>query len=199
MLTIGLTGGIASGKSKVSEILNDLGMKIIDADIIARDVVDDLEIKEKIKNEFGYNIYSTDDTLNRKMLGNIVFNDIEKLNRLDNIMHPAIRTKIKNILKCNELNGVKTSVIDAALLVEANYIDLIDIMILIYVPEYIQIERLMKRNNLSEKDAKDRIKSQMPFEIKKKYSDYVIDNSFSVEYTREQVNKILRDIKLLEE
>ena len=199
MFIVGVTGGIASGKSTVSEMLKKRGIQIIDADKIARQVSDDAEILKKIRDKFGNEVFTSDDILDRKALGSIVFNNKHMLSRLNDIMLPEIRKRILDKIKCLRDSGVKTCVLDAALLIEDNYIDIVDIILLVYVPENIQMVRLMQRNGFSESETLSRIRSQMPYKEKIKYANYVIDNSYNIEHTFEQVNKIISDIKLLED
>lgn len=199
MFIVGITGGIASGKSTVSEMLKGYGLKIIDADKIARQVSDDKEILDIIRDKFGNDIFEDDGSLNRKKLGNLVFTDCKLLNTLNRIMLPEIRKRILSEIKRLKDSGEKACVLDAALLIEDNYTEITDIVVIVHVPEKIQVKRLMKRNGFSESEALSRVRSQMPYKEKIKYANYVIDNSYNIEYTYEQVNKIVSDIKVLED
>lgn len=199
MFIVGITGGIASGKSTVSEMLKGYGLKIIDADKIARQVSDDKEILDIIRDKFGNDIFEDDGSLNRKKLGNLVFTDRKLLNTLNGIMLPEIRKRILSEIKRLKDSGEKACVLDAALLIEDNYTEITDIVVIVHVPEKIQVKRLMKRNGFSESEALSRVRSQMSYKEKIKYANYVIDNSYNIEYTYEQVNKIVSDIKVLED
>lgn len=196
MKIIGLTGGIASGKSTVSCILSRLGALIIDADKIAREVV---EPGEKalglIVREFGDNVLKSNGTLNRKALGNIVFNDPKKLSLLNEITHPEIRKRILEYIKrytSKEEN--RAIIIDAAVLIESGMHEFVDEVWLVYVDYKTQLSRLMERDNLDLKEAEARIKSQMPVEDKIKLSHKVIDNTGDIAYTEHQVKKLWTDI-----
>ncbi|HBM79463.1 MAG TPA: dephospho-CoA kinase, partial [Clostridiaceae bacterium] len=179
MKIVGLTGGIACGKSTVSKILKDLGAFIIDADMVAREVVRPGENAYKnILIRFGSGILNQDGTLNRKALGNIIFNDRYKLMLLNNITHPEIRRAvIDKLKKVKDEDKYNVIIIDAALLLEAKMDDIVDEVWLVYADLGTQIQRLVKRDNMTEKEARMRINSQMPVEEKMKRSDKIIDNS----------------------
>jgi len=196
MRIIGLTGGIASGKSTVSRMLESLGCIIIDADIIARKVVEPgTTVLKKIVQQFGDSILKKDGTLNRKALGNIVFNDTAKLKVLNDITHPEIKKMIlKEIDKIRKEKNDSIVVVDAAVLIESGMDELVDEVWLVYVDYPTQLRRLMKRDFITEAQAHARIKSQMTLEEKIKRSDKIIDNTKDIEFTRQQVNKILNSI-----
>ena len=195
MIVIGLTGGIASGKSSISNYIKERGIVVIDADLIAREVTEDEKILNKINKEFeGFDILSDCCELDRKKLASIVFNDREKLNKLNSITHPEIKKRIKNLIDNYTKKGEKYCVVDAALLIEDNYMEMMDIIMLVYINKEVQIQRLIKRDNLTKEEALNRINSQMSFEGKKNYADYIIDNSGSYEYTINQVNIVLNNI-----
>lgn len=193
MKIIGLTGGIASGKSTVSKMLKELGAFIIDADIIARDIVTpgcgDALIE--IVNHFGKGILNIDGTLNRKLLGNIIFQDDEKRNLLNNITHPRVIREIqKEIDKINTDKPDAIIFIDAPLLFEAGLNDMMDEVWLVYVDRETQIRRLMKRDSINLSDAKARISSQMSLDEKIKISDRIIYNNKDMGFTEAQVRKL---------
>ncbi|MCX7883856.1 MAG: dephospho-CoA kinase [Caloramator sp.] len=195
MKIIGLTGGIASGKSFVSDILKEEGIPIIDADIISHQIVyKGSEALKEIEREFGKEVLNTDGTLNRKSLGNIVFSEKDKLEKLNRIMHPKIIDEIKKRVEEIKEQGFNLCVIDAPLLIETGLYRIVDIVLLVYVNIDVQIKRLIKRDNISLNEAYKRISSQMSFEEKKKYSDYIIDNNGSREHTKNQVYNILKEI-----
>lgn len=200
MKIVGLTGGISSGKSTVSNMIKENKIPIIDADKIARELVEpNSGVLKDIQREFGDEIVNPDGTLDRKKLGNIVFNNKARLEALNNITHPVIKKSICTRLSEYKSEGKRLCIVDAAILIEANFTDLVDYIILIYVDVNIQKLRLMTRDNLTEGEALKRIESQMNFEEKKNYSDFIIDNSKDLEYTREQLNKILNEILSLED
>lgn len=195
---LGLTGGIASGKSTVAAMLKDLGIVIIDADIIAREVV---EVGEdayfKIIGAFGRSILHDDRTINRQKLGEVIFNNEQKRKVLNSIVHPAVREKM-NRLKMEYINkGEKIIVLDIPLLFESNQTHLVEKVILVYVDREVQLKRLMERNGLSMEEAEARINSQMPLSEKRPLADAVINNNGSIEETKEQIVAVLNKWQLI--
>lgn len=200
MKIIGLSGGIASGKSTVSSILRDKGIPVIDGDVIARNIVEKgSNVLNKLVEIFGKEILFEDGTLNRRKLGAIVFNDKENLEKLNNITHPAIKKEILKNIDFYDNAGKKYCVVDGALLMEGIFKDIANILILVYVNSDTQVKRLIDRNNIDYAEALSKISSQMPFEEKMKYANYIIDNSYDLEYTKNQVNKIMSEILNLED
>lgn len=195
MLVIGLTGNIGCGKSSLSNILKNNSLDIIDADIISRDIMNDKDLLNKIFETFGNDIKSEDGTLNRKELGKIVFNDDEKLIMLNNITHPAIKNEIKKRIKEIEDNNRNIVVVDAALLIEGNFLDLVDKLVVISCDLDIQLNRIIKRDNITKEEAISRIKSQMDQNEKIKYGDYIIDNSKDLDELNYKANKLITYIK----
>lgn len=191
MFILGLTGNIGCGKSSVTNILRKHNIDVIDADIVAREIFDDKSLLEEIFENFGNSIKNSDNTLNRKALGDIVFNNDEKLIKLNRITHPKIRKKIMdkvNIVKKHSKNIV---VIDAALLVEGGYLDIVDKLLVITCKEEIQIERIQKRDNCGREEAISRINSQMSQSEKVKYGDYIIDNSGTLAQLKDNTEKFI--------
>lgn len=200
MKIIGLSGGIASGKSKISEILMDMGIPVIDGDDIAHYIVEKgSPVLDCLVELFGIEILKIDGTLDRKKLGALVFSNKENLKKLNNIIHPAIKNEILKKIDFYKNTGKKCCIVDGALLMEGIFKDIVSILILVYVNRDTQLKRLMNRNSIGYKEALSRINSQMPFEEKKKYADYIIDNSYDLEYTRSQVNKIMNEILKVED
>lgn len=189
MEVIGLTGGIASGKSTVSSILRNLGAFIIDADIVSREImIKGTKTYNILVNEFGKEILRKDGEIDRKKLGNLVFADKQKLNRLNEITHPEIIRRIKEIIEEERKNGKeKAIVLDAALLIEMRLFNMVDEVWLVVVDKKTQIRRLMKRDNLNYNDALNRIKSQMSIEDKMKYADFIINNCKDFNAIKKQV------------
>lgn len=189
---IGLTGSISTGKSQVSNYLRQRGEKVIDADLIAREVVDLEPVKKKIKKAFGDDIYK-DDKLNREALGEIVFRDEDKRKLLNEIEHPEIYRIILEEIK----NSKSRVFVDIPLLFEAKHLNEkysldFDEVWLVYVSRETQIVRLMKRDKISRGYALEKINSQMSVEDKKAMADVIIDNSGSLEETFRQVEENLK-------
>lgn len=195
MLVIGLTGNIGCGKSSLSNILKNNSLDIIDADIISRDIMNNKDLLNKIFEIFGDDIKKEDGTLNRKELGKIVFNDDEKLIMLNNITHPAIKNEIKKRIKEIEDNNRNIVVVDAALLIEGNFLDLVDKLVVISCDLDTQLNRIIKRDNITKEEAISRIKSQMDQSEKIKYGDYIIDNSKGIDELNYKANKLITYIK----
>ncbi len=192
MKIIGLTGNIASGKTEVAKIFKELGAKIIDADKIAREVVEPGEPAwQEIAHEFGSNILNSDGSINRKKLGEIIFNDERRREHLNRITHPRIMTKIKETIDHYKKENVKLVIIEAALIVErGGLLNVIDELIVVSADAETQIERIMTRDGLQRDEALSRMESQMPISEKTKHAAYIIDNSRSLRETRKQVEEI---------
>lgn len=191
MKIIGLTGGIATGKSTVSQFLKQKGFDIIDADQIARYLVaKGSECLVQITQTFGEEILLPDGELNRKKLGNIIFNDEQQKAKLDKIMQPAIFQEIQNELQKRFNIHQKIVFIDMPLLIEMGYLSIVDEVWLVYTNSNVQLERLMTRDNLSKEQALSRIQSQLPIEDKIQYSDIIIDNNYDMLKLSQQVDNI---------
>lgn len=192
---LGLTGGIACGKSTISAYLKEFGLPVIDADECSRAVVEKGSIGlEKLTEIFGSKILENDGTLNRKALGQIVFSDSEQISLLNSVMEPLIREEISRRL--NQENNADLVVLDAPLLIEQHYDKICDFIMTIDVSKKIQLERLIERDNLSEDEAKSRIESQLSSRERNGFADVVIDSSGTVEQTRKQVIKWLETINV---
>ncbi|MFY9140558.1 MAG: dephospho-CoA kinase [Thermacetogeniaceae bacterium] len=188
---IGLTGGIASGKSAVSAMLKELGAKVISADLISRQVVEPgLPAWRQIVDEFQESILNKDGTINRKKLGEIVFSDPAKLDRLNKITHPYIIAEIEKLLAEHRASGEGVLVLEAPLLLELGLEHMVDEVWVVAVEPELQLQRLMDRDKLSVREAKLRIEAQMPLEEKLKKADRVIDNSGTLQETKDQLEKI---------
>lgn len=188
MYIIGLTGGIASGKSAVSGILSSLGAYIIDTDIIAREIVKPGETAwQEIVACFGKGILLPDDNIDRNLLGKIVFENIEARTQLEKITHRRIKEKVVAAIKTARKQKCDIAVLDVPLLLEAGWQELADAVWVVYVTKPTQLTRLIKRNGLSPKQGKIRIKAQMDLEEKLLHADVVIDNNGDLDNTRQQV------------
>ena len=192
MIIVGLTGGIATGKSTVAKMFSEEGAHIVDADLIAREVVEKGNPAwERIRAEFGDEILLDNHEIDRDKLGDIIFNDPGKKELLNSIVHPAVFEKIGDRIKEIEQSEPEALVIlDVPLLIEARMRDGFSDVVLVYITEEMQVKRLMERDGYSEKDAYARIRSQMPIDEKKDMVDSVIDNSKDLEHTRKQVKNI---------
>jgi dephospho-CoA kinase len=190
MKVIGLTGGIASGKTTVSDILKGHGAVIIDADKISRKIfIKDSPVYKEVVKEFGNSVLKGDGEIDRKKLGNIVFNDYNKLKKLNEITHPVIIEDIKEkIEKERSIGKEKAVILDAALLIELKLYEIVDEVWLIVVDTKTQIDRLMERDKLSYEDAANRIKSQMPIEDKMKHADFLINNCRDINTLKKQID-----------
>ena len=195
MIVVGLTGNIGCGKSSLSDIFRAEGIKIIDADIIARQIYDDEKLLRKVYETFGNDIKNEDGSLNRKALGRIVFSDDEKLIQLNKLTHPVIRQKVSDEIEEYKSQNEEIVILDAALLVESDYLNFIDKLLVVTCKENIQIERIIARDNCSIEEALDRIRSQMSQENKVKYADYVIDNSATLSELRKKAFIFMNYIK----
>ena len=198
-MLIGLTGGIASGKSLVAEELKRLGAHLVDADEIAREVVKTgLPAYNEIVKEFGEGILNPDKTINRKALGKVVFSNPEIRKRLEQITHPRIRKKIEaEISAIKAKNPKAVIVVDAALLIEGGLYKKMDKVIVVYADEKTQIKRLTERDGFTIKDAKNRLSAQMPLTEKRRYADFVIENveGKSKEKIKNEVKAIFKTLK----
>ena len=195
MLVVGLTGTIGCGKSSLSDIFRAEGIKIIDADIIARQIYEDEKLLSKVYETFGNDIKNEDGSLNRKALGRIVFSDDKKLIQLNKLTHPVIRQKVSDEIEEYKSQNEEIVILDAALLVESDYLNFIDKLLVVTCKENIQIERIIARDNCSIEEALGRIKSQMSQENKVKYADYVIDNSATLSELRKKAFIFMNYIK----
>ncbi|MFB6467728.1 dephospho-CoA kinase [Cytobacillus sp. Hz8] len=197
-IVVGLTGGIASGKSTVSNMLKKRGYTIIDADLEARLAVEKGEPAYfEIIEYFGEDVLLDDGSIDRAKLGSIIFHDEEKRLKLNSIVHPAVR---KRMLKKKEQAlacGEKLIVLDIPLLIESKLTSMVEKIILVYVDEETQLKRLIARNQYTEEEAQARMNSQMPLKEKIPFADKVINNNGLIEETEAQLSQILREWDVL--
>ena len=199
MLKVGLTGGIASGKSLVAKFFKDLGAHIIDADRIVHDLLEsDQEACKEILDFFGKEIMRSDKSIDRRKLGDIVFNDAKKRVWLNNCLHPRVFSVYKGQVQllCDRQPDCIV-VLDAALLIETGFHRGMDRVIVVYAKLDQQIERLISRDKFTREQALARISSQMPLDEKRGHADFVIDNTGSREHTEQQARNVF--VKLKEE
>jgi dephospho-CoA kinase len=199
MLKVGLTGSIAVGKSFVLSVLAELGCHVIDADEIAREVVEPgTHGLKSICEAFGETVLNDDGSLNRAKLGAIVFADEAKRTKLNSLLHPLIiAAQDERIREFEQRDSGGIVIIDAALMIESGGYRRLDKLIVVHCRPEIQLQRLMSRDGLSHEAAEQRIKAQMPQEEKKKYADFLIDTSGDFESTRAQVETVYRQVQQL--
>lgn len=193
MVVIGLTGGIACGKSTVSDMFLNNERIVIDSDKISRSILDlGKPGYQEVLDTFGHDIKLPSGHINRKRLGEIIFNDSEARLKLNSIVHPRVVEAIKKKTMFYEMEGYDYIVVDIPLLFEAGLEDLVDFVICVKVQNDIQVERLMARDNVTEEFARKKISSQMSLEKKCELADEVIDNSNSILDTKKQLVEILK-------
>lgn len=197
-LVIGITGSIATGKSTISKMLRELGYTVVDADIAARVVVEPgEEAYDKIVEHFGKDILCSTGEIDRKKLGDLVFHNENKRLLLNSIVHPAVRRKMNEEKEAAFNRGEKVVFLDIPLLYESNLTYMVDKVLVVYVDEKTQLERLMNRNQLTKQEAEARIHSQLPIEQKKERADAVIDNRGTIEQSKAQLIQILKEWKVM--
>jgi dephospho-CoA kinase len=192
---IGLTGGIASGKSTVSRMFKQLGARVVDADKIARRIVaPGKPALREIAQTFGKRMVRPDGTLDRIRLGQLVFSDPAKLKQLDAITHPRIAAAAKRSIARHRRAGAPLVIYDAALIVEKGWHKGLDGLVVVSIPEKVQLSRLMQRDGTTRAGALKRVRSQLPLADKVKVADHVIDNSGSLNQTRSQVERLYKQL-----
>ena len=196
MLRVGLTGSIGVGKSFVGSVFVQLGCRLLDADDTAREVVlPGTEGLKNIVNEFGPEVLQLDGALDRKVLGSIVFANLEKRQRLNAILHPRIIERQDEILNAWELDDPHgIAIVDAALMIESGGYKRFDKLIVVHCRPEVQLERLMLRDGLSLAEAQRRIDSQMPQSEKQKFADFLIDPSDGFELTRQRTTEVYNQL-----
>jgi dephospho-CoA kinase len=192
MLHVGLTGGIASGKSTIAQMLVVKGARLIDFDEISHTVEEpDGPVWKEIVRHFGNEILQSDLTIDRRKLGDIVFANREKLELLNRLVHPAVFKMWHR--RIEEIRAVHPNAIvlsDIPLLIETGMKPMVDLVLLVYVPPEVQIARLMTRNGYCFKDAERRVVSQIPIGEKLPFADIVVRNDGSREETRKALNAV---------
>lgn len=187
MISIAIVGNIASGKSTVENVLRKKGYKVFDSDIIAHEVLDDLS--EKILEAFKDYDISENGRISRQKLGALVFNDKNLKEKLENIVHPEIKDRLKKIFEENKLE--KYIFVSIPLLFEVGWRNLFDKILFIYTEDKIRLNRLMQRNNFTKDEALARIKSQLPQEEKVKVSDFIINNNHSIDVLQKYIERFI--------
>jgi dephospho-CoA kinase len=196
MLNVGLTGSIACGKSTVAQMFVEKGAFHIDFDRLAHAVEEPSQPAwQQIVDYFGSDILNPDRTINRTQLGSIVFEDKEKLIKLNSIVHPAVFAAWHH--RINEIKKTKPDAIilsDVPLLIEAGMQSSVDVVVLVYISPVEQIQRLMTRNSCSREEAEVRFASQMSIDDKLQYAHIVINNQGTMEETREMVDRVWQEL-----
>lgn len=192
-MILGLTGGIATGKSTVVSLFKRLNFPIVDADVIAREIVEiGTPALKKVITAFGSEIVNPDASLNRKKLGEIIFSDEKQRKKLNEVLSPFLKEAILTQI-ADKKNQSSLVIVDIPLLYEGGYDQFVDKVAVVYVPEEIQLSRLMKRDNLTRYEAQQRIKSQLSIEKKKEKADIIFDNQKSIQETEKIVQKWVSD------
>lgn len=191
-MIVGLTGGIASGKTTVSNFFKSKGFLVFDADKIAKDISEQAKVIDEIVLYFGEDVLNSDSKVDRKKLKDIVFKDKRKLEKLNNIIHPRVYKYFQNIK--NENNSKEILIFDVPLLYESGIDKLCDKVILVVASENIKMERIMKRDGIDEELAKKIISSQMSDEEKIKKADIVIENNGSIEELIKKIERLCENL-----
>src|SRR5215471_15151361 len=199
MLKVGLTGSIAVGKSYVVSVLRDLGCVVFDADRVAHSVMEPgRPAYQDIVNEFGSAVLAEDGSIDRARLGAIVFADEARRQRLNEIVHPRVIAEQDRLLREAEaVNSGGIAIIDASLMIESGGYKRFNKLIVVFCDTETQIQRLMKRNQISREDAERRVAAQMSSDEKRKYADYEIDTSGTFEETRRRVLEVHEELSRL--
>lgn len=192
MIRIGLTGGIGTGKSTISLMLKEAKFKVIDADIVAKDVlVKYPEILDKVRVEFGEGFFDWRGDFRRKEFGNHIFRFPKQRIKYENIILPYIKSEIMNNIEKLQSEGEKIVVVDAPTLIETKLHEEMDYVILVTADNSTQLQRLKARDKLSNNDALNRINAQMTLEKKKDFANIIIDNNKEILYAKEQVDDFI--------
>lgn len=198
MIKIGLTGGIGTGKSTVSAILKNEGFKVIDADTVSKNVLEEKpEILEKVRIQFGEGFFDWRGEFRRREFGNHIFRFPKQRIKYEEIIMPYIKAKIENEIKSYEKKGEKIVIIDAPTLIENNLHEEMDYVILVCTDNSTQIQRVKSRDKLTQSEVVSRINAQMSMEEKKEYANIIIDNNNDLVETQKQVYDLIDFMKLI--
>ncbi len=200
MLRVGLTGGLASGKTFVGKALSDLGCRLIQADELGHDVLlPGREAYDAVVNEFGNEILDQDHVIDRRKLGSVVFQDPDRLAKLSSIVHPAVIRREQDMtaqIAASDPHAIV--VVEAAILVETgSHLKFDRVIVVVCTPEQ-QMERAMQRDAYSKEEVMERLSRQLPLEEKKRVAHYVIDTSGTKESTLEQTRAVYESLRSLE-
>lgn len=196
MFVLGITGGICSGKSTVSRLIRNRGIPMIDADVLGHQTyLPGTDCFKSLTSHFGSGIVAEDGTINRKALGFIVFSDKSKMDELNSIVWPEIRKLLQVELENYRSQGVNLVVVEAAVMIEAGWYDLMNEVWVAHVHENVAIHRLMVRNALTEEQARQRVEAQISVDERRKYASVLIDNTNrSIEQLEATVNQLLLEL-----
>ena len=199
MLRVGLTGGIASGKSTVGRMFGELGCKVIDSDRITRELfAPGNPVNRKVGETFGARVVASDGSINRAVLAELVFQNPDQRQTLNSIVHPAIKQRQNEFLTQAAADDARAiGIVEAALIVEVGTYRDYDKLIVVTCSPKVQRERLRERSGLTPEQIESRIASQMPMEEKVKVADFVIDNSGDIGITRQQVEEVYRQLRAI--
>jgi len=198
MLKVGLTGGIGSGKSTVTNMLRNKGLPIVDADIVAREIfIIYPQVLDEIKREFGWEFFDEEGNLKRKEFGNYIFKSDTRRKKLESITIPYIIKEVHQRIKTYEEKNCKLCFLDAPTLIENKLHTSMDVTILVWVGSDVQIQRVMSRDALDLDETMDRIRAQMPIDEKRQFADFIIDNGESIEDTKLQLDLIITQLERL--
>ena len=191
MLKVGLTGGIACGKTVVRRRLEEQGIPTLDADaVVHRLLQSGTEVTRRIAESFGEKVIASDGSVDRRALGAIVFGDEEARRKLNAIVHPGVWREIERFFEEREKASDPVAVVDAALMIETGSYKRYDFLVVVHCGPELQLERLMARDGLSREDAERRVRSQMPIEQKLPFGDFLVDTSGSIEETLKQTDEL---------
>lgn len=191
MIVIGLTGGIGSGKTTVSQILSDMGAMVLDADKIGHELYSPhTETWHLVVDTFGEDILQPSGEIDRRKLGKVVFSDPRALARLNRIMHPRMYDIVKEKIKDERRKGTKVMVVEAAILLEAHWTPLVDQVWVVQAPEDVVIQRLRDKNGFSEEQARSRIRAQLSPQERAKQADVIINNDGDLSAVRSNVEAL---------
>ena len=191
MFVIGLTGGIGTGKTLVSQMLEELGAVVVNADLLGHEIyLPQTDGWREVVDTFGDEVLASDGQIDRQKLGSIVFNDPAELEKLNAIAHPRIYSLAEQRLEEVRAKGTEVAVLEAALLIEAKWLPLVDDVWVTTSDEAHVIQRLQERNNMTKEAVRSRIGSQMPQSERVGYANATIENSASLEHLRDQVAKL---------
>jgi dephospho-CoA kinase len=196
MLKVGLTGGIACGKTVVRRRLEERGIPTLDADAVVHRLLQaETDVTRRIAETFGETVIAPDGSVDRKALGGIVFADEEARKKLNAIVHPGVWREVERFFDEREKTSDPVAVVDAALMIETGSYRRYDRLVVVHCRPELQLERLMARDGLSREDAERRIRSQMPIEQKLPFADFLVDTSGTIEETLKRTDDLASQLK----